>query len=382
MRKNRGFLLYVHHLLLLHSLAFCFLNVPQKSTCNQRTSRSRRKTRNNHYGGDNHSSMNHGSTTLVPLTNNVPTSDMSSLELNQAEYSQFVRALASKQHLRSLRLTCTMITQAYVTKIATLHKLASLDLSSCTIQCEISGLRTCTSLTELSLNGCDRRCSESSSDVSVRLADFRDWKSNTLTSLDLSQLEPSLGHHEDDSLQYVCKAFPRLCTLVLEFNRELSELGPVASLTQLRNLNLGGTSVTSLHPLRALKELRSLSLAYIPNCFSEEDDDTPSAVVPDLAPLAELKELQELDIRKSSLTDAQLRVLEQQHNGQTSYNIKYCTQLSLQRVDQFRQKVAPCEVLYALEPPSTEWISKEVHRRIAGCAVACLGVLTGVAMAT
>lgn len=356
----------------------------KKHTRNQRTSRSR-KTRNNRYGGDNnHSTMNNDPITPVPLTNHVPTSDESTtLELNQTEYSQFVRALASKPHLRSLRLTCTTITQAYVTKMATLRKLVSLDLSSCTIQCELTGLRTCTSLTELSLNGCDRRRSESSSGgASFRLVDFRDWKSDTLTSLDLSQLEPSLGHHEDDSLRYVSKAFPRLHTLVLEFNRELSELGPVASLTQLRYLNVGGTSVTSLHPLRALKKLRSLSLAYIPNCFGEEEEDTPSAVVPDLAPLAELKELQELDIRKSSLTDAQLRVLEQQHNGQTSYNIKYCTQLSRQRVEQFRQAVAPCEVLYALEPPPTEWISEEVHRRIAGCAVACLGVLTGIAMAT
>ena len=354
----------------------------KKHTRNQRTSRSR-KTRNNHYGGDNnHSSMNNEAMTPVPLTNHVPTPDESTLELNQTEYSQFVRALASKPHLRNLRLTCTTITPAYVTKMATLRKLVSLDLSSCTIRCEITGLRTCTSLIELSLNGCDRRRSESSSDTSFRLADFRDWKSDTLTSLDLSQLEPSLGHHEDDSLRYVSKAFPLLRTLVLEFNQELSELAPVASLTKLRYLNVGGTSVTSLHPLRALKELRSLSLAYIPNCFGEEGEDTPSAVVPDLAPLAELNKLQELDIRKSALTDAQLRVLEQQHNGQTSYNIKYCTQLSLQRVEQFRQAVAPCEVLYAVEPPSTEWISEEVHRRIAGCAVACLGVLTGIAMAT
>lgn len=319
--------------------------------------------------------------------------DESTLELNRTEYSEFVRILASKPHLRSLRLTGTTITHAYIKKIATLRELVSLDLSSCTIQCPIRELRKCTSLTDLSLNSCDRRRSESSSGVSFCLADFRDWKSDTLTSLDLSQLHPSLGNHKEDSLQYVCKACPRLHTLIVEFNRELSEVTPLATLTQLHYLNLGGTSVKSLVPLQALTTLNSLSLAYIPLDFGEEDDNTQAAMVPDLAPLAKLKNLQELDIRKSSLTDAQLMVLAQNHNGQTSYNIKYCTLLSPEKVEQFRQAVAPCEVIYALEPPSTtqsldtssdspEWISEEVHRRIAGCAVPCLGILTAVAMAT
>ena len=80
-------------------------------------------------------------------------------------------------------------------------------------------------------------------------------------------------------------------------NRGITNLTPLAGLTELEALGLAGNSITDLTPLARLKELKALNLSY-------------NRIV-DLTPLAGLNGLQELDLRfNSNLTQAEIDKLQ------------------------------------------------------------------------
>jgi len=116
-------------------------------------------------------------------------------------------------------------------------------------------------------------------------------------------------------------------------NRALSDLGRLAGLQELQELNLNDTGVADLAPLARLTQLRSLDLGFtdvmdlVPLAglhALQSLDLTACNGVPDLAPLAELQELRKLTLSFTGVMDfdplarlQQLQYLDMSHTGVT-----------------------------------------------------------------
>lgn len=83
---------------------------------------------------------------------------------------------------------------------------------------------------------------------------------------------------------------------------KVRDLGPLSGLTQLRTLNLSRTNVSDLRPLRGLSHLDTLILATVPvDKLAKDEIDLDDSL--DLGPVASLPALRELDLAYSLVVD-------------------------------------------------------------------------------
>lgn len=97
------------------------------------------------------------------------------------------------------------------------------------------------------------------------------------------------------------KALTKLERLNLS-DTKISDITPLSGLTQLRTLNLSRTNVADLAPLRGLSRLDTLELVMLPlDKLAKDELDLDDSL--DLGPLASLPALRELDLRQSLVVD-------------------------------------------------------------------------------
>ena len=114
--------------------------------------------------------------------------------------------------------------------------------------------------------------------------------------------------------------FDEIVTVRLVFPDQLSDVTPMAELTNLEFLTLIGTQVKDVRPLARLQNLKRLNLHETPVCEIEalaeltslETLSLAQTRVNDVSPLANLKGLRFLDLRHTSVSEEEIDSLKRE----------------------------------------------------------------------